>query len=89
MVLGSIHDHFFGFKFWFWKKNITIFGVGNISSTHAYNRKKYILVLSEGPTKGLENTKIIAISKYSINSTASKTKFCSSLHYNESKNFVC
>ena len=48
-------------------KTVIIFGVDNNYSTNTDNRKKYILVLGEGPTQGLDDTKIIAEVKYSIN----------------------
>ena len=50
------------------------------SSVHVDNKKKYILILREGPTQGLEQT-LTAEKMYSINFTATK-KICLSLHYN-------
>ena len=44
-------------------KNIS-FGVDNSSSMHTDNKKKYILVIIEGPTQGLDDTSIIAEAKY-------------------------
>ena len=49
------------------RKNVIIFVVDNSSSTHAKNRKKYILVLGGGQTQGLDDTTITSGSKYSIN----------------------
>ena len=43
--------------------------------------KKDILVLGIGPAQGLEHT-LTAEKMYSINFTATKKKFCLSLHYN-------
>ena len=52
------------------------------SSAHANNRKKNILVIGEGLTQGLDDTSLTAEKKYSINFTATKAKFCLSVHYN-------
>ena len=41
-----------------------------------------MLILGEGPTQGLSHATIIADSKYSINITRSRKKFCLSLYYN-------
>ena len=51
------------------------------SSAHIDNKKKYILILGKGPTRGLENT-LTTEKMYSINFTVTKKKFCLSLHYN-------
>ena len=51
-------------------------------SAHVDNKKKYILILGEGPTQGLDDTTLTAEEKYSINFTQSRNKFCLSLHYN-------
>ena len=51
-------------------------------------RKKNILVLGEGPTQGLDDTKITAEDKYSIDITTSRKNICLSLHYNRSKSFL-
>ena len=37
-------------------RNEIIFGVDTSSSPHICNKKKYILFLGEGPTKGLQHT---------------------------------
>ena len=44
-------------------------------STKIDNRKKYILILGNGPTQGLEHT-LSAEKMYSINFTLTKKKFC-------------
>ena len=44
-------------------------------STKIDNRKKYILILGNGPTQGLEHT-LSAEKMYSINFTLTKRKFC-------------
>ena len=58
--------------------------VDNSSSVHAYNRKKYILILIKGRTDGLEGTAITAEAEYFINFK----KFGLSLNYNRSKSFL-
>ena len=49
--------------------------------------KKDILVLGIGPTQGLEHT-LTAEKMYSINFTATKKKFCLSLHYNRANSYL-
>ena len=44
-------------------------------STHTDNKKKDILVLGWGPTRGLEHT-LTAEKMYSINFTEKNKKFC-------------
>ena len=62
-------------------QNVLIFGAVMSSSTHIDNKKKDILILGIGPTQRLEHT--LTIEKmYSNNFTATKKKFCPSLHYN-------
>ena len=55
---------------------------------HADNRRKYILVLGEGQTRGLDDASVTAEAKYYINFSRSQRKFCLSLHYNGSNNFL-
>ena len=62
-------------------RNVILFGVGMSSSTKTDNRKKDILILGKGPTKGLEHA-LSAEKLYSMNFTKENTKFCLSLHYN-------
>ena len=69
-------------------KNVIIFGVDSSSLTHNDNRKKDILILGEWITQELDDILIIAKSKYSINFTTKRNKFCLSLHYNESNSFL-
>ena len=57
------------------------------SSLHVDNKKKDILILGSGPTQGLEHT-LTAEKMYSINFTATKKKFCLSLHYNETNSYL-
>ena len=42
---------------------------------HINNKKKYVLVLCEGATQGLDDTTITAEAKYFINFTRPKRKF--------------
>ena len=58
------------------------------SSVHADNKKKDILILGEGPTQGLDGTKLTAELKYSINFTATRKKFCLGLHYNGANSYL-
>ena len=55
---------------------------------HADNRKNDILILGEVPTYELDDAKITAQAKYSINITKLKKKKCLSLHYNGSNGFL-
>ena len=57
------------------------------SSAHIDNKKKDILVLGKGPTKGLEHT-LTAEKMYSIDFTVAKEKFCLSLHYNKANSYL-
>ena len=58
-----------------------MFGVDMSFTTHINNKKRDILVLGIGPTQGLEHI-LTAEKMYSVNFTATKKKFCLSLHYN-------
>ena len=49
--------------------NVIMFGVDMSSFVHVDNREKYILILSEGPTKGLDDTTLPAQKKYLNNFT--------------------
>ena len=49
--------------------------------------KKDILVLAKGPTQGLENI-LTAKEMCPINLTATKNKFCLSLHYNGASSYL-
>ena len=57
-------------------------------SVHVDNKKKDILVLVKDPTQGLGDTTSTAEKVYSINFTATKKKFCFSLHYNGANNYL-
>ena len=58
------------------------------NSFHASNKRKNILVLGKDFIRGLDNTTIYAEKLYSINFTKTNTKFCLSLHYNESNSHL-
>ena len=68
--------------------NAIIFGVDMSSSVHADNKKKDILILGEGPTQGLDCTTLTGEKLCLINFTATKTRFCLSLHYNGSNRYL-
>ena len=69
-------------------KNFIIFGAHVSSSVHVDNKGKYILILVEGPTQGLDGTTFTAKAKYPISFTQSGKRFVLSLHYNGSNRFV-
>ena len=69
------------------KKNV-IFGVDDSSSMLIDGRNKNILVLGEGPTRGLDNTTITAEAKCCINFTEGGKVFVLSLHYNGINSFL-
>ena len=50
--------------------------------------KKDILILGKDPTQGLDDTTLLAEKTYSINFTATRKKFCLSLHYNGANNYM-
>ena len=56
-------------------------------STHIDKKKKNIFVLEIGLTQGLEHT-LTAEKMCSINFTATKRKFCLSLHYNGANSYL-
>ena len=47
-------------------KDVIIFAVYMSSSVHVDNKKKYILILGEDPTQGLDDTRLAAEKKHSI-----------------------
>ena len=69
-------------------KNVIIFGVDNNSSSHADNPKNNFLVVSEGPTYGINGSFGSEEKKFSINFSKANTKFCSSLHYNTDNSYL-
>ena len=64
-------------------QNVLIFGVDMSSSAHIDNKKKDILI----PTQGLEHA-LTAEKMYSINFTVTNKKFCLSLHYNGANSYL-
>ena len=46
------------------------------SFVHVDNKGKDVLILGEGPTQGLDDTKSTAKAEYPINFTQSKKKIC-------------
>ena len=68
-------------------QNVKIFGA-EMSSAHANNTTKNILIVGEGFTPGLDDTTRYAKNMYSINFTATKKKFCLSLHFNGANSYL-
>ena len=65
-----------------------IFGVDMITTVHDDNKKKYILILGEGLTQGLDDTTLTAEKNSSINFTVLRKKFCLSLYYNRANSYL-
>ena len=57
------------------------------SFSHFDDKKKYVLILGKGPAQGLEHT-FAAEKLYSTNFTKENTKFCLSLHYNDTNSYL-
>ena len=55
------------------------------SSVHV---KKYILILGESPTQGLDDTTLTAEKGYLINFTEFRKKCCLTLHYNVANSYL-
>ena len=68
-------------------QSVSIFGADMSSSAHIDNKKKDILVLGKGPTKGLKDT-LTAEKINSIDFTVTKKVFCLSLHYNVANSYL-
>ena len=68
-------------------KNVIIFGADMSLSVHINNKVKYILIIGEGPTQGLDDTTLTSEAKYPINFTESEKRFVLSLDYNGSNSF--
>ena len=68
--------------------NVVIFGADMSSSVNANNKTKSILTLGKGFTQGLEDTTFYAEKMYSMNLTATRKKFCLSLHYNGDNSYL-
>ena len=69
-------------------RNVIIFGVDSTSSSHADNRKNSFLILSEGPTFGINGNFGYPEKRSSINFGKSNTKFCLRLHYNADNGYL-
>ena len=69
-------------------KNVIIFGIDMSSSVHVDNKGKYILILGERLTQGLDDTTLTAEVKCPINFTQSVKRFALSLHYNGNNSFL-
>ena len=80
MVLDLILVHCFHFQPLIGGKNVAIFGVDDSSSVYINNKKKDILFLEEGPTQGLDDTKMTEDAKYFINFPISQMTYCLDLH---------
>ena len=52
-----------------------MFGADTSPSLHIDNENKYILILGEGATQGLDNTTLTPETKYPINFTRSRKRF--------------
>ena len=68
--------------------NLVIFGADMISSVHANNEIKNILILGVGFTQGVEDATLYAEKMCSINFTATRKRFCLSLHYNRDYSYL-
>ena len=68
-------------------QGVSIFGADMSSSAHIDNKKKDILVLGKGPTKGLKDT-LTAEKINSIDFTVTKKIFYLSLHYNVANSYL-
>ena len=69
-------------------KNVIISGADMSASVHFDNKGKDILILSEGPTQGLDDTKLTAETKYPICFTKSNRRLVLRLHYNGSNSLL-
>ena len=69
-------------------RNCIIFGVDTSYATHVHNKKKGILILGEGPTLGLDGTKLTSEKMYSFKFTENKKTFCLSFHYNGTNSYL-
>ena len=70
------------------RKNAIIFGADMSSSVDIDNENKDILILGEGPTKGLDYAALTAEAIYPVNLIQPNKRFVSSLQYNGSNSFL-
>ena len=57
-------------------------------SVHVDNLKKYILIIGEGITQGLDGATLTAEKIHSVNFTENNKRFCLSLHYNGANSYL-
>ena len=69
-------------------RSFVIFGVDNSSSSHSDNHKNNFLILSEGPTFGINGSFDSPEKKFDINFRKANTKCCLSLHYNHGNSYL-
>ena len=69
-------------------RNVIVFAVNNISSSHADNRNDNFWILVLGPTFETNESFDSPEKKFSINFTKTNTKFCSSFHSNTDNVFL-
>ena len=69
-------------------KNAIIFWADMKSFVYIDNKRKDIFILGEGPTQVLDDTTLTAEAKYRFNFTQLNRKFCVTLHYKWSNNFL-
>ena len=67
---------------------VVILGADKSSSVHIDNRPKGILILSEGPTQGLDGATLTVEANCPINFKQPNKWFVLGLHYNESNSFL-
>ena len=70
------------------RKNAITFGADMSSSVDIDNENKDILILGEGPTKGLDYAALTAEAIYPVNLIQPNKRFVSSLQYNGSNSFL-
>ena len=69
-------------------RNVIIFGVDNISSSHTDNLKNDFFILGEGDTFGINGSFGAPEKKIDINFSKAKTKFGLSLDYNIDNSYL-
>ena len=69
-------------------KNVIVFGADMGSFMHINNKGKDIIILGEGPTRGLDDTALTAEAKYVVIFTQSGKRFVLSLHYAGNNSFL-
>ena len=70
-----------------WEKNVIIFGADMSSYVHIDNKNKDILILDEGPTQRLDDTRLTTEAKYPISFTKSGKRFVLSLFVSTTKTY--